>query len=77
MAQTDDAKRATTAVTIAQVRFKQALRKEEQDSRLPGVSVEDSSQFLSDIDAVLEQNSPANVQVSDNNTIDHETLGAD
>jgi hypothetical protein len=68
MAQNDDAKRATTVVTIAQLKFKQALKKEELESRLPPVSVEACAQFFSAVDAVLAQNTPVNIQVSDCNT---------
>jgi hypothetical protein len=65
MAQTDDAKRATTILTIAQLRIKQALKKEDHDARLLPVSVDVSSQFFSHLDAVLKQNTPVNIQVSD------------
>jgi hypothetical protein len=77
MAQDDEAKRATTILTIAQIKFKQALKKEEAEARLPPVSVEISSQFCSDIDAVLKQNTRVNVQVSNYEAIDHMYLGAD
>jgi hypothetical protein len=68
MAQSDDAKRATTVITIAQLKFKQGLKKEEPDARLPPVPVESCSQFFSVLDAVLAQNTPVNIQVSDCNT---------
>jgi hypothetical protein len=65
MAQNDNSKRAATVLTIAQHKFKHSLKKEDNEARLPAVSVELTSQFLSDLDAVLTQNTPANVQVSD------------
>lgn len=68
MTQTDDAKRATTVITIAQLKFKQGLKKEDPEARLPPVSMEDCSQLFSAIDAVLAQNTPVNIQVSDCNT---------
>lgn len=68
MAQTDSAKRATTAITIAQLKFKQGLKKEEPEARLPPVPVETCSQLFGAIDAVLVQNTPVNIQVSDCNT---------
>lgn len=77
MAQIDKAKRATTVLTIAQLKFKHALKKEEQEARLPPVSVDASSEFFSHVDAVLKQNTRVNVQVSDYHTIEHTYLGAD
>ena len=77
MAQNDDAKRAITVLTIAQLRFKQALKKEDPEARLPQVAVEISTQFLSDIDAVLRQNTHVNIQVSNYEAIDHLSRGAD
>jgi hypothetical protein len=77
MAQNVEAKRATTVLTIAQLKFKQALKKEEQEARLPPVSVDASSQFFSDLDAVLKQNTRVNVQVSENKAIDHVYSGTD
>jgi hypothetical protein len=68
MAQYDDAKRANTVITIAQLKFKQAVKKEEPEARLPPVTVETCSQLFSAIDAVLAQNTPVNIQVSDCNT---------
>lgn len=65
MAHYDDAKRATTVITIAQLKFKQGLKKEDPEAHLPPVSVETCSQFFSAIDAVLAQNTPQNIQVSD------------
>ncbi|KAF3009458.1 hypothetical protein E8E13_001943 [Curvularia kusanoi] len=62
MAQTDSAKRATTAITIAQLKFKQGLKKEEPEARLPPVPVETCSQLFGAIDAVLAQNTPVNIQ---------------
>jgi hypothetical protein len=77
MAQTDEAKRAITLLTIAQLRFKQALKKEDPEARLPSLSVEISTQFFSDIDAVLRQNTRVNIQVSNYEANDHLSLGAD
>ena len=65
MAQDDETKRATTVLTIAQLKFKQALKKEDPEARLPPVSVDASSQLFSGLDAVLKQNTRVNVQVSD------------
>ncbi|KAF1941057.1 hypothetical protein EJ02DRAFT_309853, partial [Clathrospora elynae] len=58
----DEAKRAASILTIAQLKFKQALKKEDAQIRLPPVSVEVSSQLFNDIDAVLRQNTRVNVQ---------------
>lgn len=77
MAQNDNSKRAATAMTIAQHKFKHSLKKEDNEARSPAVSVELTSQFLSDLDAALKQNTPANVQVSDYKAIDHFNPGAD
>ncbi|EAT81610.2 hypothetical protein SNOG_11111 [Parastagonospora nodorum SN15] len=56
MAQNDAAKRAASMLTIAQLKFKQALKKDDSsESRLPPVAIELSAQFLSDLDAVLKQ----------------------
>lgn len=70
MAQNDDAGRAKTVITIAQLKFKQALKKEELDAHLPPVSIEASTQFFSHLDAVFTQNTAVNVQVSDYNATD-------
>lgn len=77
MAQNDEAKRATTVLTIAQLKFKQALKKEEHEARMPSVSVEASSQFFSALNAVLQQNTSVNVQVSDIQATGHTYMGAD
>jgi hypothetical protein len=77
MAQTESSKRAASMLTIAQHKFKQALKKEDHENRLPPVAVELSAQFLSDLVAVHEQNTPANVQVSNYKAIDHVFQGAD
>jgi hypothetical protein len=68
MAQNDDAKRANTVITIAQLKFKQNFKKEDLEARLPPVPVDTCSQFFSAINAVLAQNTPVNIQVSDCNT---------
>lgn len=68
MAQIDDTKRANTFITIAQLKFKQNLKKEEPEARLPLVSADTCSQFFSAVDTVLAQNAPVNIQVSDCNT---------
>jgi hypothetical protein len=77
MAQTDEAKRARAVLTIAQHRFKQALKKEDPEARLPSLAVEISTQFCNDIDAVLRQNTRVNIQVSNYEANDHLSLGAD
>jgi hypothetical protein len=78
MAQNEASKRAASMMTIAQHKFKQALKKEDNyESRLPPVAVELSAQFLSDLDAILKQSTPVNVQVADYKAIDHFYLGAD
>lgn len=78
MAQNEASKRAASMLTIAQHKFKQALKKEDiHESRLPPVAVELSAQFLSDLDAALKQNTSVNVQVSDYKAIDHFCLGTD
>jgi hypothetical protein len=70
MAQNDSSKRAASILTIAQHKFKQALKKEDNDARLPPVAIELSAQLINDIDAVLKQNTPVNVQVSDYHIFD-------
>jgi len=78
MAQNDAVKRAETGMTIAKFKFKQALKKDDSsESRLPPVAIELSAQFLSDLDAVSKQSTPANVQVSEHTTIDHFSPGTD
>lgn len=77
MAQDDDTKRANTVLTIAQLKFKQALKKEDQEAQLPPVAIDASSQLFSHVDAVLKQNTRVNVQVSEIHAIDHMSLGAD
>ncbi|KAE8827987.1 hypothetical protein HRS9139_07206 [Pyrenophora teres f. teres] len=63
MAPSSDAqKRALTILTISQLKFKQAMKKEDTEVRLPPVSVEVSSQLFSCIGAVLQQNTRVNVQ---------------
>ncbi|KAJ4988588.1 hypothetical protein SVAN01_05879 [Stagonosporopsis vannaccii] len=62
MAQADDAKRTSTAITIAQLKFKQGVKKEDLEARLPPVPVESCSNFFSALDAVLAQNTPVNIQ---------------
>jgi hypothetical protein len=69
MAQNESSKRAASVLIIAQHKFKQALKKEDHD--------ELSAQFLSDLVAVHEQNTPANVQVSNYKAIGHVFQGAD
>jgi hypothetical protein len=70
MAQNESSKRAASMLTIAQHKFKQALKKEDTESRLPPVAVELSAQFLSDLNAAIRQNTPLNIQVSNDETID-------
>ncbi|KAJ8113503.1 hypothetical protein OPT61_g4378 [Boeremia exigua] len=62
MAQNDDAKRATTVITIAQLKFKQGVKKEEPEAGLSAVPVESCSHLFSAVDAVLAQNTPVNIQ---------------
>lgn len=64
MAPDDIRKRAATVLTIARHKFKQALKKADDEACLPAISIDLSAQYLSDIDAVLEKNTPANVEVS-------------
>ncbi|CAN9119627.1 unnamed protein product [Alternaria alternata] len=61
MAPNDDVKRATSVLTIAQIKFKQAMKKTDTEDRLP-IPVEVSSQLFSNIDAVLKQNTRVNIQ---------------
>jgi len=76
MAPNSDAeKRALTVLTISQIKFKQAMKKEDTEVRLPPVSVEVSSQLFSCIGAVLQQNTRVNVQVSNFDAIDHVSPG--
>jgi hypothetical protein len=77
MAPNDDVKRATSVLTIAQIKFKQALKKTDNEDRLPPISVEVSSQLFTNVDAVLKQNTRVNIQVSNYKTIDRMSLGAD
>jgi hypothetical protein len=77
MGQNENSKRAASVLIIAQHKFKQALKKEDTEARSPPISVELSAQFLSDLDAVLKQNTPVNVQVSDYKANDHLSIGAD
>lgn len=76
MAPNDDVKRATSVLTIAQIKFKQAMKKTDTEDRLP-IPVEVSSQLFSNIDAVLKQNTRVNIQVSNYKAIDRMSLGAD
>ncbi|KAG9193484.1 hypothetical protein G6011_03519 [Alternaria panax] len=62
MALNDDAKRATSVLTIAQIKFKQAMKKTDTEDRLPPIPVEVSSQLFSNIDTVLKQNTRVNIQ---------------
>lgn len=66
MASGDQFKRAETTLRIAQLKLKQSLKKEEdvRSTILPAVSLESSAQFCDHLDAVLQQNTPSNVQVS-------------
>ena len=77
MAHNDSSKRVASMLAIAQHKLKQALKKEDSDARLPSVAVELSAQFINDLDAVLKQNTPVNVQVSDYQTFDRLSPGAD
>lgn len=65
MAISDELKRAETGLRIAQLRFKTALKREDESRHgLPPVSMESSSAFCRNLDAVLHQNTTDNVQVS-------------
>lgn len=77
MAQDESSKRAATVLAIAQHKLKQGLKKEDHEARLPFISLELSSQYISDIDAVLQQNTPANVQVSLDDTTAYQAPGTD
>ncbi|KAI4646764.1 hypothetical protein J4E93_004987 [Alternaria ventricosa] len=61
MAPNDDAKRKS-GLTIAQVKFKQAMKDSDAEDRSAPIAVEISSQLFNHIDAVLQQNSPINIQ---------------
>lgn len=76
-AQNEASKRAAGMLTIAQLKFKQALKKEDNDFRLPPVAGEVSAQLVGDISAVLKQNTPVNVQVSDYQTLITSSPGTD
>lgn len=58
-----EAKRADAVLRIAQIKFKQLL-KNEAEGPLPPVAPDASAHFCDALDAVLQQNTPANVQVS-------------
>ncbi|KAL1593792.1 hypothetical protein SLS60_010524 [Paraconiothyrium brasiliense] len=63
MANSDELKRAETGLRIAQLKFKQALKREDNSGQpLPSVSLESSTSFCDDIDAVLRLNTTDNVQ---------------
>lgn len=66
MANGDEIKRAETVLRIAQLKFKQMLKKEEtvQSTILSPIALESSAQFCSDLDAVFQQNTSGNVEVS-------------
>ncbi|KAA8618025.1 hypothetical protein A1F94_013079 [Pyrenophora tritici-repentis] len=67
----DVEKRALSMLTISQIKFREAMKKEDTEARLPPISVEVSSQLFSCIGAVLQQNTRVNVQVSNFEIIDH------
>ncbi|KAI2488093.1 hypothetical protein Ptr902_02226 [Pyrenophora tritici-repentis] len=58
----DVEKRALSMLTISQIKFREAMKKEDTEARLPPISVEVSSQLFSCIGAVLQQNTRVNVQ---------------
>ncbi|KAF9737356.1 hypothetical protein PMIN01_05135 [Paraphaeosphaeria minitans] len=62
MANSDELKRAETGLRIAQLKFKQALKREDSSWQLSPVSLESSTSFCNHIDAVLQRNTTANVQ---------------
>ena len=61
MATGDSLKRAETALRIAQLKFKQNLKREE--SSLTPIPLESSASFCEHLDAVLRRNTTDNVQV--------------
>jgi hypothetical protein len=60
----NDANKRKDNLTIAQIKFKQAMKKPDAEDHAPPVAFEISSQLFNHIDAVLEQNTPINIQVS-------------
>ncbi|OAG04766.1 uncharacterized protein CC84DRAFT_1121439, partial [Paraphaeosphaeria sporulosa] len=62
MANSDELKRAETGLRIAQLKFKQALKREDSSWQLSPVSLESSTSFCNHIDAVLQRNTTDNVQ---------------
>lgn len=64
MANSDEQKRAETGLRIAQLKFKQALKREDSSRQLSPVSLESSTSFCDHVDAVLQRNTTDNVQVS-------------
>ena len=76
MAPNDDAKRKS-GLTIAQVKFKQAMKDPDAEDCSAPIAVEISSQLFNHVDAVLQQNSPINIQVSSYKTVNHISPGAD
>ena len=64
MANSDELKRAETGLRIAQLKFKQGLKREDSSWQLPPVSLESSTSFCNHVDAVLQRNTTDNVQVS-------------
>lgn len=60
---------ATIAATIAELKFKQAIiRNPDTEARLPPAPADVIAQLFTSIAAVLQQNTPANVQVPLTNT---------
>ncbi|KAJ4346836.1 uncharacterized protein N0V89_010768 [Didymosphaeria variabile] len=72
MVNSDELKRAETGLRIAQLKFKQALKREDNSGQpLPSVSLESSTSFCDDIDAVLRRNTTDNVQTCKNWIVKH------
>jgi hypothetical protein len=61
MLTSDQIKRAETGLRIAQFKFRQGLKKDERS--FPAIGSDPSVQFCSDLNAVFQQNTPANIQV--------------
>lgn len=57
-------KRADAAVMVAKFKFQQGLKKDIRGNNLPPITDEMGPQFCNALAAVLEQPTPANIQVS-------------
>lgn len=71
MSNSDSQKRAEADLRIAQIKFQQALKREESARDAPPpVSLNASTRFFDNVQAMLEQNTTENVQVSTKSGID-------